>query len=69
VQLAAAAYASDNQPTTGFTASDNDTTLSGYLDKPLKGSYAFDTTGGLTGTPTYPALTWDGNAKQFVATP
>lgn len=67
VQLAAAAYAADVQPTANFSADNSTTTLSGYLDKPLKGAYTFDTTGGLTGTPTYTGLTWDGTAKQFKA--
>jgi type IV pilus assembly protein PilA len=69
VQLAAAAYASDNQPLANFAASPDDATLVDYLDKPLKGSYNFDTTGGLTTPdPTYTGLTWSPTAKQFVAT-
>jgi len=65
VQLAAAAYASDNQNTPGFSAF-TQAALGGYLDKPVKGVYNFDISGGLvTPDPTYTGLQWDNTTKQF----
>ena len=70
VQLAAAAYAADNQNTAGFTAfsaSPTVTTLSGYLDKPIKGTYDFDVSGKLINTPAYSVtgIVWDNTTSQF----
>ena len=67
VQTAGIAYAADAQPAAGFTQAD----LGAYLDKPLKGTYAFDLTGKLItlaadgNIPTYTGLNWNPATVQF----
>lgn len=66
VQTAAIAYAADHSlAPVAFTGVDLSAT-GGYLDKPLKGTYSFNSDGSINGTPTYPTLTWDPVNKQFI---
>jgi type IV pilus assembly protein PilA len=62
---AAEAYVSEFQPTTAFTSSPTVTTLSNYISTAPKGTYTFTSTGAISGTPTYPSLTWSATTLQF----
>ncbi len=71
-QTAAIAFAADTQPAANFTADPTTNVLTAYLDKPIKGTYIFDTTGllldsttGGIADPVYAGLTWDTTSKQF----
>jgi|WetSurMetagenome_2_1015567.scaffolds.fasta_scaffold252453_1 type IV pilus assembly protein PilA len=65
VQSAAVAYHIDQTTKAAFTSAALFGGGANYLNKAPVGSYSFDITGMLTGTPTYKSLIWDATNLQF----
>jgi type IV pilus assembly protein PilA len=65
-QSAAVAYKIDNPSTASFTQADLFSATVHYLNKAPVGTYSYDATGMLTGTPTYKSLHWDSTNLQFI---
>jgi type IV pilus assembly protein PilA len=67
VQSAAVAYHIDQTTKAAFTSAALWTSGgTNYLNKAPVGTYGFDITGMLTGTPTYHSLHWDATNLQFI---
>ena len=65
VQSAAVAFHIDQATKAAFTSADLFSATAHYLNKAPVGTYSFDITGALTGTPTYHSLVWDATNLQF----